>query len=129
MSHGADSPTVLHLLDNASITTSMRYLMAKSQPPSRYWGYGSVRNGDCGLNRSHSVFGLVAENLFRERLRQVAKGTASFDLPPIIVFDQKMPLCRSSKKRGSCIPTRSERLTYSHPVFDTGFRDVDGSSG
>jgi hypothetical protein len=125
-----ESPAILHLLDNASNPASMRYLIARSQPPLRYWGYdGSVRNGDCGFIRSHSFFGLVSENLFRERLRQVAAGTARFDFPPLIVFDQKMPLCLPffDETREFYSDSIREMLTYSHPVLETGFRDVDGS--
>ena len=91
---GEAQPSVLHLLDNSSNPTSMRYLMATTQPPLRYWGYEkSVRIGDCHFIRSHSFFGLVAENLFRSRVRDAINGRIKFDLPPVLVFDQKIPLC------------------------------------
>ncbi|HEY5214953.1 MAG TPA: hypothetical protein VIJ38_18230 [Acidobacteriaceae bacterium] len=123
------SPSVLHLLDNASNPTSMRYLMATTQPPLRYWGqHRSVRNGDCQFVRSHSFFGLVAENLFKERLRLAAAGRARFDLPPVLVFDEKIALCLPFLDETQSYFTDAIRniLTYSHPVFENGFKDENG---
>jgi hypothetical protein len=122
-------PSVLHLLDNSSNPASMRYLMATTQPPLRYWGYEkSVRNGDCHFVRSHSFFGLVAENLFKRRVREAANGRVKFDLPPILVFDQKIPLCLPFLQETRALFTDAMRsmLAYSHPVMEDGFRDVSG---
>jgi hypothetical protein len=124
------SPSVLHLLDNSSNPISMRYLIATTQPPLRYWGYeNSVRNSDCHFIRSHSFFGLVSENLFRRRLRALRDGTARFDLPPVLVFDQKAPLCLPFMDETRSLFSDSVRdlLAYSYPIQSNGFRDVDGS--
>jgi hypothetical protein len=51
-----------------------------------------------------------------------------FDLPPILVFDQKAPLCLpfldETKDRFSDAVRAA--ITYSYPVTEHGFRDVDG---
>jgi len=127
---GTASPSVLHLLDNSSNPTSMRFLLAATQPPLRYWGYDrSVRNGECEFVRSHSFFGLVAENLFRHRLQMASEGKTRFDLPPILVFDQKAPLCLPflDETRGLYSEEIRQSLAYSYPVTSDGFRDVDGA--
>ena len=126
---GKTDPSVLHLLDNASNPVSMRYLMATTQPPLRYWGYEkSVRNAECNFVRSHSFFGLVAENLFKSRIRGAAEGRVNFDLPPVLVFDQKIPLCLPFLAETKSLFTDSIReiLAYSHPVTENGFMDVNG---
>ena len=126
---GKTNASVLHLLDNASNPTSMRYLIATTQPPLRYWGYErSVRNDECDFVRSHSFYGLVAENLFKKRVRDAAEGRVLFDLPPAIVFDQKMPLCLPflEETRDRFSDWIRAILCYSTPVFEDGFADVNG---
>jgi hypothetical protein len=126
---GEAEPTVLHLLDNSSNPVSMRYLMATTQPPLHYWGYDkSVRNGKCHFVRSHSFFGLVAENLFKVRVQDVSKGLVRFDLPPILVFDQKAPLCLPfiEETRAQFPDEIRDSLVYSYPVSETGFLDHNG---
>jgi hypothetical protein len=87
---GRENPSVLHLLDNSSAPISMRYLISATTPPLRYWGYSAgVNNASCDLVRSHSFFGLVSENRFKRRLDAAANGIVVFDLPPIVLFDQK----------------------------------------
>jgi hypothetical protein len=125
-----DSPSVLHLLDNSSNPISMRFLIATTQPPLRYWGYeSSVRNDECDFIRSHSFFGLVNENLFNNRLASAGEGKVIFDLPPVLVFDQKAPLCLPflEETREFFTDTIRDVLTYSYPVQENGFRDVDGT--
>jgi hypothetical protein len=126
---GKPHPSVLHLLDNASNPSSMRLLMAATQPPLRYWSFDrSVRGADCDFVRSHSFLGLVSENLFKKRLISAADGKVHFDLPPIMVFDQKAPLCLpfldETKDRFS--DRVRELLAFSYPVTDKGFEDENG---
>jgi hypothetical protein len=123
------SPSVLHLLDNSSNPVSMRHLIATTQPPLRYWGQSrSVRNADCQFIRSHSFFGLVAENLFKERVGMAARGQVWFDLPPVLVFDEKIALCLPFLEETQSYFSDAIRdiITYSHPVLDSGFKDTDG---
>ncbi|WP_428150914.1 hypothetical protein [Brevundimonas sp.] len=126
---GSDHPSVLHLLDNASAPASIRYHMATTAPPLRYWGYSAdVDNARCDLVRSHSVFGLVAENRFKQRLRQAAAGEAIFDLPPIILFDQKAPLALPfwEMTRDRFPEAVRELLAYTYPLALDGFRTPEG---
>jgi hypothetical protein len=126
---GKSNPTVLHLLDNSSSPTSMRYLLATSQPPLRYWGYEkSVQNRKCDFVRSHSFFGLVAENLFQIRVQDAANGIVKFDLPPILVFDQKIPLCLPFLAETKALFEDGIRdiLAESYPVTETGCLELSG---
>jgi hypothetical protein len=123
------SPTVLHLLDNSSNPTSMHYLIRCTQPPLLYWGYSKdVRNGDCSFIRSHSVYGLIAENLFRHRLKLAGEGKVKFDLPPLMVFDQKMMLCLPflDETKAEFSDDIREHIVYTYPVCPQGFRDENG---
>jgi hypothetical protein len=125
----SQEPTVLHLLDNSSNPTSMQYLIRCTQPPLLYWGYHKeVRNSDCSFVRSHSVYGLIAENLFRHRLKLAEKGKVTFDLPPLMVFDQKMILCLPflDETAAEFSDDIRELLTYTYPVSAKGFRDANG---
>lgn len=127
---GEAVPQVLHLLDNASNPVSMRYFMSVTQPPLHYCGYSKAAlNGKANFIRSHSVFGLVSENLFRARLARCARGELVFDLPPLVIFDQKMMLCLPFlvETRDLFDDAIRNILTYSYPVSAAGFRDVDGS--
>jgi hypothetical protein len=70
----------------------------------------------------------VAENLFKERLRGAVAGRVIFDLPPVLVFDQKLPLCLPFFEETRSLFSNEIRdiLAYSYPVFENGFRDFDG---
>lgn len=126
---GKDNPSVLHLLDNASNPASMRYLIATSQPPLRYWGYEpTVEIANCDFIRSHSFAGLISENLFWTRIKGAQTGAVHFDLPPLAVFDQKMPLCLPffDATRDRFGDDVRELFPYSYPLSSNGFRDFDG---
>lgn len=123
------SPSVLHLLDNSSNPSSMHYLIRCTQPPLRYWGYSKgVRNSECEFIRSHSVYGLIAENLFRHRLALAADGMLRFDLPPLVIFDQKMILCLPflDETKNEFSDGLRDILAYTYPVSPSGFRDTNG---
>jgi len=126
---GNDTPTVLHLLDNSSNPSSMRLLMRLTQSRVKYVGHSpGLRSLDAQLIRSHSVQGLVAENLFWTRLDRAAKGLCRFDLPPIMIFDQKviltLPFMDATRHRFS--DSIRNALVYTYPLHESGFRDVDG---
>ncbi len=86
------APVVHHLLDNASAPAGLRYFMEKTRPGIRYWSIDpGVRVSDCNFIRSHSFYGLCAENEFQARLAHVGCGV-TYDLPPHVLFDQKAAL-------------------------------------
>jgi hypothetical protein len=85
-------PVVHHLIDNSSAPHTSRYFVSDAAHRCGIPHYGvspDIAAQDCNLIRSHSVYGLVAENFFRERL---SRRNIVFDLPPSLVFDQKVPL-------------------------------------
>lgn len=88
-------PIIHHLLDNASAPHTMRYFLQATcrEGGARYFGVSpGVTADDCNFIRSHSVYGLVAENHFRARTARASAGQLMFDLPPHLLFDQKLPL-------------------------------------
>jgi len=126
---GQSSPALLHLLDNASAPASIKYHIATTAPPLRYWGYSDgVDNARCELIRSHSFYGLVAENRFGRRLQQAASGTTQFDLPPIVLFDQKacMALPFWEPTRDLFSDEVRKRFAYTYPLSRGGFKTEDG---
>lgn len=126
---GSETVTILHLLDNSSNPSSMKYFIKKTTPPLRYWGYTkNVKNSECEFIRSHSVYGLIAENLFKSRLIKASEGKLKFDLPPLLIFDQKMilalPFIDDTKDNFS--DEIRDSLVYSYPLTSKGFRDESG---
>lgn len=123
------SPSIMHLLDNSSNPSSMRYFMNETSKNIRYWGMDkSVKNNSCELIRSHSVYGLIFENLFKIRMEKVKNGECNFDLPPFLIFDQKMilslPFLDLTKHLFS--DDIRETLSYTYPFTTEGFRDITG---
>jgi hypothetical protein len=86
-----EQPLVLHLSDNASSPQGVRYFIRRTRPAVKYFGYDDVKSLHCNFIRSHSVIGLLAENYATTRLRSLSEtGTPRFDLPPYVIFDQKV---------------------------------------
>jgi hypothetical protein len=124
------TPSVMHLLDNSSNPSMMRYFISKTSSYLKYWGYSKeVKNAECNFIRSHSVYGLIAENLFKHRLKLVEGGKAKFDLPPLLIFDQKMTLCLPflEETRGLFSEDIRKMLVYTNPIYPRGFRDFGGN--
>lgn len=84
---------VHYLTDNCSAPAGVRYFIKSTRPDIKYYGYDAgVDPLACNVVRSHSFFGLVGDNYFKDRLRQVSEGKVLYDLPPHILFDQKATL-------------------------------------
>jgi hypothetical protein len=90
---GGRPPFVHHLLDNASGPHTMRYFIncTRSQLKYHAWDPG-IKPQECSLVRSHSFYGLMAENFALPRLTQCLEGTLIYDFPPHVLFDQKATL-------------------------------------
>jgi len=127
---GEDNPTVLHLLDNSSSPSLMRYFLYKTSLLGiKYFGYSKdAISKDINFVRSHSVQGLVSENLFKIRLEKVNTGRLKFDVPPLLIFDQKMiltlPFLEETKKLFS--DDIRNALVYTTVLTDEGFVDEKG---
>lgn len=126
---GEENPMVHHLFDNSSLPGGVLYFIQRTRPKLRYFGFDKgVKAIDCRLVRSHSVYGLVAENYFKDRLKKAAKGEIYFDLPPNLLFDAKGLLA---------LPFWSETAEYfsddirkeicrTIPVLPNGIENDDG---
>lgn len=124
-----DRPAVLHLLDNASAPWAMRFFLQTTSNEIAYWGYDtSVGNMDIDLIRSHSFYGLAAENLFTLRLARAAAGRSKFDIPPHVLFDQKaamaLPFLRET--RAAFDDSARAMLPYTSIAERDGFIDESG---
>lgn len=127
---GQAVPSILHLLDNASAPWGMRYFIEATRGDVRYFGYDSgVVASEIDLVRSHSFYGLVAENRFRQRLGWSNEQRTAFDCPPHVIFDQKatqlLPFLPATRSRFS--DHVRALFPYTTVATVTGFVDRDGA--
>lgn len=121
---------VHHLLDNASSPHTMRYFIERTRPGVRYFGIDSdVDQLSCKLIRSHSFFGQAAECFFKPRLESYMDGQLVFDLPPLVIFDQKvtMTLPFRAETRGFFDDEVRDALVYTAVVLEDGIELPDGA--
>jgi hypothetical protein len=119
-------PVVQHLLDNSSAPAGMRYFIESTRPAIKYWGIDkSIKTYDCNFIRSHSFFGLCAENNF---LKRITSDKIKFDLPPHVIFDQKAPLVLPfwSLTRDFFSDEIRSIFLYSTPLLPSGIELPDG---
>ena len=92
--HLPEPPVVHHLIDNASIPAGIRFFIRKTREYEiRYFGYDKgITPYDCNFVRSHAFAGLFSDNFFQMRLSRSLDGEVCYDLPPSIIFDEKIPL-------------------------------------
>lgn len=124
-----ESPVVLHLLDNSSAPAGMRYFIESTRPSIKYWGIDrGIKPKSCNFIRSHSFFGLCAENEFRLRLPNVGKDV-KYDLPPHVIFDQKAPLVLPfwSVTRSFFSDEIRSIFLYSTPLLPSGIELPDNT--
>ena len=122
-------PVIHHLLDNSSAPSGMRYFIESTRPAIKYWGIDKgIKPGHCNFIRSHSFFGLCADNDFRSRLADAGKKIV-YDLPPNILFDQKATLVLPfwSATRHHFSDDIRNILLYSTPLLPSGIELPDGS--
>jgi hypothetical protein len=121
--------SILHLLDNSSNPAGMRFFLHKTQPPFMYWGFHpEAKNVECRIVRSHSFYGLISENLFWLRVSEADRRGIRFDLPPLAIFDQKLPMALPFYDETKQYFTDEDRelFPYTYPVVGRGFRDEYG---
>ena len=120
---------VMHLLDASSNPRSMQLFLRETASQVRYWSMASdVSYGGCRFIRGHSAHGLVAENLFSRRLFWCAKGELKFDLPPLVLFDQKITLALPfhERTRDRFSDEIREILVHTSIAQEDGFFDENG---
>lgn len=128
---GTATPSILHLVDNASVPWGIRFFIETTRPDLQYWGYDAdVDVLDVDLVRSHSFYGLAAENLYRLRLERARDGRTRFDLPAHVLFDQKAPtvLPFDSATRGYFDDAVRDLFPFTSVVRVDGFQDHDGTT-
>ncbi|MGE0083799.1 MAG: hypothetical protein AB7S75_05200 [Desulfococcaceae bacterium] len=85
-------PLVHHLTDNSSIPHDMRFFIQQTRSHGiKYYTYDKgLTPHNCNIVRSHAFAGLCADNDFIERLARYKAGNLLYDLPPSILFDEKI---------------------------------------
>ncbi|RKI21612.1 hypothetical protein D7V82_18475 [bacterium 1xD8-6] len=122
-----EMPIIHHLLDAASAQPGMRYFISNIRKWNKFYGMDKdISAYNCNFVRGHSVFGLCADNYFKER---VISKKIQYDLPPIILFDQKATLVLPfwSKTRDYFNDDIRNMIAYSVPVLKEGIEMEDGS--
>lgn len=86
-------PVVHQFLDNLSHPPSERYFAVKKRryAPHFAWDAG-IRWSDCNLIRGHVYSSLLNDRFFAERRRAWIKGALHYDLPPLAIWRQKVPM-------------------------------------
>lgn len=108
----------------------MRYFIQSTRPGLRYYSYDrDVRRDDCNFVRTHSFFGLAADDSFKDRLKWVEEGKVVYDLPPHVLFDQKATLVLPfwSVTRNRFSEEIRKLLAFSSPLTPQGFCLADGT--
>ncbi len=90
--HLAKEPIIHHLMDNASIPHCVRFFIQKTRRRGvRYFGYDKdITPYNCNFIRGHDFPGLWCENFAKRRIAAWTKGLLEYDLPPSILFDEKI---------------------------------------
>ena len=116
---GDYQPVVCYLTDNSSAPIGVRYFINKTRPGIKYWGIDNgVKALDCNFIRSHSFYGLCADNFFKFRQKQ-SRPQFKYDFPPNVLFDQKATLVLPfwSRTRNFFTDEVRNHIIYSTPLI------------
>jgi len=120
-----------HLLDNASIPYCVRFFIQKTRRQHvRYFGYDrDVTPYNCNFIRGHAFAGLWSDNFASRRISAWTRGLLEYDLPPSILFDEKISIVfpfweKTMKYFGDDI---REMFPYTQLITPEGFYLEDGS--
>jgi len=85
-------PLIHHLTDHSSIPHDVRFFIQQTRKHGlKYFTYDKgVTPYNCNFIRAHIFMGLWTDNYASERLEQYNAGNINYDLPPAILFDEKM---------------------------------------
>jgi hypothetical protein len=129
--HLQSQPVIHHLIDNASIPAGIRFfIQATRKRGLRYFGYSKgITPYDCNFIRAHAFHGLFSDNFFKTRLNAYFKGELSYDLPPNILFDEKIPLIFPFWEKTRRFYSREirEMFPFTELIRPDGFRLEDDS--
>ncbi len=124
-------PVLHHLIDNASIPAGMIFFIQKVREQGiKYFGYDKgITPYDCNFIRAHAFAGLLADNHFKFRLEKSRDGKVFYDLPPSIIFDEKIPLILPfwEKTREYFTDAVRDIFPYAQLIRPEGFVLEDGT--
>ena len=129
-STGHNKPKVFHMLDAASAPVGMRFLLASTRPPIRYWGLDRDVSMDAvDFVTAHSSAALTMANYFSRYLKLAEAGDLVFGLPPNLLYDQKaiylLPFYRSTRSLFSS--KIKDMFPFTTMVENCGFYDKTDS--
>ncbi len=122
-------PVIHHMLDHATAPGSHRYFIEKTRPAVKYWGIDSnIKRQDCNFVRDGCFMNIVADDDFKPRLQNTGKGIV-YDLPPIVLFDQKATLVLPfwSLTRDCFSDEIRSLFLYTTPLLPGGIELNDGN--
>jgi hypothetical protein len=92
--HLGKEAIIHHLMDNASIPYCVRFFIQKTRKQRiRYFGYDKdISPYICNFIRGHDFPGLLYENFAKKRISAWTKGLLEYDLPPSILFEEKISI-------------------------------------
>lgn len=124
-------PFVHHLTDNSSIPHDVRYFIQKTRENGiKYYTFDKeVSPYNCHMVRSHAFAGLLADNYFLERVEKYKQRKFHYDLPPSILFDEKIPFFFPFwEKTQKYFPDRIKSIfPFAQLIRPDGFFLEDGS--
>jgi len=125
------TPMIHHLTDNSSIPHDMRFFIQQTRRHGiKYYTYDKgVTPYNCNIVRAHDFAGIWVDNYFLERLARYKAGTMSYDLPPVILFDEKVicsfPFWHKTSQYYS--DNIRELFPYTQIITPEGFALEDGT--
>ncbi|MGM0611580.1 MAG: hypothetical protein ACQES5_10910, partial [Thermodesulfobacteriota bacterium] len=124
-------PVIHHLIDNASIPAGIKFfIQATRKRGLKYFGYSKgITSYDCNFIRAHAFHGLLSDNFFKSRLSAYFKDELFYDLPPNILFDEKIPLIFPFWEKTRQFYSREirEMFPFTELIRPEGFRLEDDS--
>jgi hypothetical protein len=117
------------MLDHATAPGSHRYFIEKTRPTVKYWGIDhNIKRQDCNFVRDGCFMNIIADDDFKSRLKNIGKGI-TYDLPPIVLFDQKATLVLPfwSLTRNCFSDEIRNLFLYTTPLLPGGIQLSDGS--
>jgi hypothetical protein len=124
-------PAVHHLTDHSSIPHDVRFFIQRTRKYGiRYFSYDrEVTPYTCNFVRAHSFLALVDDIYAGQRLERFRAGSLRYDLPPSILFDEKMiyMLPFWEKTRGLYPDSSRSLFPYTQLIRPEGLCLADGS--
>ena len=124
------TPAIHHLIDNASVPWGMTFFnQMLKQNEVRFYGLSKgVTPYNCNFIRCHDFVGLFGQNFAKLRLEKCRAGELFYDLPPSILFEEKIGLTFPfwEKTRAHYTDEVRDLFPYTHVILPEGFHLEDG---